>query len=151
MTASIANEPYAAIKTQLAAQTALATAVAGRLTQDWPDQVLSFPLLVWRVIGDAPGPTDSDRENYKDQTVEVNVFGPDKDQLTDLAALVDAAFNDSMLGGVMDTTHWRITLMHRQTAWQKQPYQQRQGATGKQLWQITADFRFKALRKQNVD
>lgn len=148
MPASDANEPYAAIMTRLAAQSSLVSALTGGYRRGGGADNKGFPQLIFKTLGQGVGGTDAEKTLYRDERLQFTLYGYDQEVLTDLALLVDSAFNDAVLGGVMTCTNWRITLLSRVSPWQEIEDTDRQGTTGNSLWLLASDWRMKALRKQ---
>lgn len=148
MPTSEANEPYAAIIDRLAAQTSLVAALTGGYRRAGGADNKGFPQLIFKVLGQGVGGSDAEKHLYRDERLQFSLYGYDQEVLTDLALLVDSAFNDAVLGGVMTCTNWRITLLARSSPWQEIEDTERQDASGASLWLLTSDWRFKALKKQ---
>ena len=120
-----------------------------RVSQDTPADFGGFPLLIWR-NGRASGPTDAEQWLYLDDTVTIDVFGADQDQLEDIKASLDAGLNNACHGGSLDTSEWRVKTIRRTTKWRRIPWRDRQDTTGNVVIQWQAEWAYHVLRKQNA-
>ncbi len=166
MTVEIVREPLVAFANLVAAQSDLLAALGSTGSGDTlqvnygegtPATELPFPALVWKFLSDS-GKYDLDDNptGYRTITLQLDLFGAAEPELLVLGSLVDQMNDAHRPAGdppnrPLDSLHWKCTLLRRMSDWRKIDWRQRPVETsGMPLLQLSSDWTFKLLRKENV-
>lgn len=145
-------EPFEQLLALVEAQAALLAIVGDQYGQLDPEDEGGFPRFLWGQLADAANDRlDTDSTGYHIAHIQFDVFSTDQDQAQQLADLADQMSDANLTSpGCLDSTHYKCNLFRRTSPWRRIEWPELQGSDGNQVVQLSSDWTFKFVRRQNV-